>query len=308
MAESRLGPKANERPSPIRVWLLAARPATLPAAIVPVLAGTAAASWATPFFDFRPGPFVAALIGALLLQIATNFANDYADFKSGADNVDRMGPTRVTHAGLVTAEQMKAAILLAFGAAAAVGIYLIVVAGWPILVVGGAAIVAGFAYTGGPWPYGYHGLGDVFVFVFFGIVAVMGSYFVQVERLTWEVAAVAIPVGMPVTAILVVNNLRDIDTDRDSGKRTLAVVLGASVARREYVLLMLLPYLLVPIFAAADLMPWASMQAWAVLPLALLLVRKVVEGTSGPALNLVLKQTGQAHLLFGVVLAASYLW
>ncbi len=299
---------ASERPSPIRVWLLAARPATLPAAVAPVLAGTAAASWATSLFDFRPGPFVAALIGALLLQIATNFANDYADFKSGADNEERLGPTRVTHAGLVTAGQMKAAILLAFGAAAGVGIYLIVVAGWPILAVGGAAIVAGFAYTGGPWPYGYHGLGDLFVFTFFGIVAVMGSYFVQVERLTWEAAAAAIPVGMPVTAILVVNNLRDLDTDRASGKHTLAVVLGASFARVEYSVLMLLPYVLVPIFAVADLMPWTAMEAWAALPLALLLVHKVAGGATGPPLNLVLKQTGQAHLLFGVLLAAGYLW
>ncbi len=296
------------RPSPVRVWLLAARPATLPAAVAPVLAGTAAASWATPFFDFRPGPFVAALLGALLLQIATNFSNDYADFKTGADNESRLGPTRVTHAGFVTAVQMKTAIVLAFGAAAGIGIYLIIVAGWPILLAGGLAIVAGYAYTGGPWPYGYHGLGDPFVYIFFGLVAVMGSYFVQVERLTWEAAAVAIPVGMPVTAILVVNNLRDIDTDRESGKRTLAVIAGRTFARREYSLLMLLPYALVPIFAAADLMPWTSMESWLALPLALFLVSRVVKGTEGAGLNLILKQTGQAHLVFGALLAVSYLW
>ncbi len=299
---------AETRPGPVRIWLLASRPATLPAAVAPVLVGTAAASWATPLFDFRPGAFVAALIGALLLQIGTNFANDYADFRSGADNPDRLGPLRVTQAGYVTAGGMRIAIVMAFAAAAGCGIYLIIVAGWPIAVVGAAAILGGLAYTGGPWPYGYHGLGDAFVYLFFGLIAVMGSYYVQVEQLTWEVVAAALPVGMPVTAILVVNNLRDVETDRQSGKRTLAVILGAWVARREYASLMMAPYALVPIFAAAGLMPWAAMETWLALPLAVLLTRRVLTGLDGVSLNPVLKQTGQAHLLFGVLLAVSYLW
>ena len=299
---------AETRPGSVRIWLLASRPATLPAAVAPVLAGTAAASWATPLFDFRPGAFVAALLGALLLQIGTNFANDYADFRSGADNPDRLGPLRVTQAGYVTAGGMRIAIVMAFAAAAGCGIYLIIIAGWPIAVVGAGAILAGLAYTGGPWPYGYHGLGDAFVYLFFGLIAVMGSYYVQVEQLTWEAVAVALPVGMPVTAILVVNNLRDIETDRQSGKRTLAVILGAWVARREYASLMIAPYALVLIFAAAGLMPWAAMETWLALPLAVLLTRRVLTGLDGVSLNPVLKQTGQVHLLFGVLLAVSYLW
>lgn len=296
------------RPGPLRIWLLASRPATLPAAVAPVLAGTAAASWATPLFDFRPGAFVAALLGALLLQIGTNFANDYADFRSGADNPDRLGPLRVTQAGYVTAGGMRIAIVTAFAAAVGCGIYLIIIAGWPIAVVGAAAILGGLAYTGGPWPYGYHGLGDVFVYLFFGLIAVMGSYYVQVEQLTWEAVAAALPVGMPVTAILVVNNLRDVETDRQSGKRTLAVILGARIARREYAALMIAPYALVLFFAAAGLMPWAAMETWLALPLAVLLTRRVLTGLDGVSLNPVLKQTGQAHLLFGVLLAVSYLW
>ncbi|MCZ6707244.1 MAG: 1,4-dihydroxy-2-naphthoate polyprenyltransferase [Chloroflexi bacterium] len=299
---------AETRPGPVRIWLLASRPATLPAAVAPVLAGTAAASWAIPLFDFRPGAFVAALLGALLLQIGTNFANDYADFRSGADNPDRLGPLRVTQAGYVTAGGMRIAIVSAFAAAAGCGIYLIIIAGWPIAVVGAAAILGGLAYTGGPWPYGYHGLGDAFVYLFFGLIAVMGSYYVQVEQLTWEVVAAALPVGMPVTAILVVNNLRDVETDRQSGKRTLAVILGAWVARREYASLMIAPYALVLIFAAAGLMPWAAMETWLALPIALLLTRRVLMGLDGVSLNPVLKQTGQVHLLFGVLLAVSYLW
>jgi 1,4-dihydroxy-2-naphthoate octaprenyltransferase len=290
---------------------MASRPATLPAAIAPVLAGTAAASWAPitsgAAFDFQPGAFVAAMIGAVLIQIATNFANDYADFGRGADSEQRLGPTRVTQAGLVSAGQIRFAIAVTFSAAAGVGIYLIVVAGWPVLVAGGAAILAGYFYTGGPWPYGYHGLGDVFVFVFFGLVAVIGSYFVQVERITWEAVAAALAVGLPVTAILVINNLRDVETDRASGKRTLAVIVGPHFARVEYALLLATAFALVPIFAAAELMPWTAMLAWMAAPLAVRLVVDVHSGLAGGDLNVVLRQTGLVHLAFGALLAVGYL-
>lgn len=298
---------ATARPSTARVWLMASRPATLPAAVAPVLAGSAAASWTTVGFDFQPGAFVAAMIGAVLIQIATNFANDYADYGRGADSEQRLGPTRVTQAGLISASQIRAAIGLTFAAAAGVGIYLIVVAGWPILVAGGAAILAGYFYTGGPWPYGYHGLGDVFVFVFFGLVAVIGSYFVQVERITWEAVAAALAVGLPVTAILVINNLRDVGTDRASGKRTLAVIVGPHFARFEYAFLLATAFALVPVFATADLMPWSAMLAWVVAPLAIKLVVGVQSGLAGGDLNVVLRQTGLVHLAFGALLALGYL-
>lgn len=296
---------ATAHPSGPRIWLLAARPATLPAAIAPVLVGSAAA---TQIVDFRVGPFLAALFAAVLIQIGTNFANDFADFQRGVDDAGRLGPTRATQAGLVSARVMAIATALTFAAAGGLGIYLTVEVGWPVLAAGVASIVAGYLYTGGPWPYGYHGLGDVFVFVFFGVVAVMGSYFVQAERLTWEAAAVAMPAGCTVTAILVVNNLRDVPTDRRTGKRTLAVILGPAVARVEYALLVLVAFALAPIFAAADLFPWWSMQTWFALPLGLLLLRFVLAGMEGRPLNRVLKLTGQLHLLLGVLLALSFLW
>lgn len=288
-----------------RVWLLAARPATLPAAVAPVLVGTAAASVVV---DFRVAPFVAALLAAVCIQIGTNYANDFSDFRHGADDEGRLGPTRATQAGLVTAKSMALAMVVAFALAGAFGIYLTIEAGWPVLVAGVASIVVGYLYTGGPWPYGYHGLGDVFVFAFFGVVAVMGSYFVQAERLTWEAAAAAMPVGCTVTAILVVNNLRDVPTDARTGKRTLAVIFGTGFARAEYALLLCAALALAPIFAAADLMPWWSMQTWFALPVVVLLLRLVLGGMEGRGLNKVLKLTGQLHLLLGVLLALSYLW
>ena len=288
-----------------RVWLLAARPATLPAAIAPVLVGTAQA---TADADLRVGPFAATLAAAILLQIGANFANDLFDFKRGADRADRLGPTRATQAGLVTPAQMRGAMALAFAAAAGAGAYLTVVVGWPIVVIGVAAVLAAIAYTGGPWPYGYRGLGDLFVFIFFGLVAVMGSAYVQVEELTWEAFAAALPVGLLVTAILVVNNLRDIDGDRRSGKRTLAVILGPSRTRLQYQLFVLGAFALAPIFASADLLPWWSLETSIALPLGLYLVGRVRGGASGRSLNAILKLTAQLHLLFGALLAVAFLW
>ena len=282
----------------------ATRPATLTAAVAPVFVGTAAASTVVPL---RELPFVAALGAAILLQIGANFANDLADFERGADRDDRLGPPRVVQGGLVTPSVMRWTTAIVLSAAALIGVYLITVAGWPILVLGVAAIVAAIAYTGGPWPFGYHGLGDVFVFVFFGLAAVAGSYFLQTEALSDTAFAAAVPVGMTVTAILVVNNLRDIAGDRRSGKRTLAVMIGARATRAQYLLLIGLPYVLVTAFATADLLPRWSLLVWMSAPLASYLGQRIASRTEGSALTPLLKQTGQLHLLFGLLLAASFL-
>lgn len=218
-------------PSP---WLLAIRPKTLPAAAAPVVLGTAIAAHAGVL---RWLPALAALAGALLIQIATNLANDYFDFVKGADTEERVGPTRVTQAGLLSPEAVRGAMLLTLGAATVVGAYLVAVGGVPILVVGLASLLCAVAYTGGPYPLAYHGLGDLFVFVFFGLVAVAGTVYVQ--ALEWLPQAVwaGAGVGAVSTALLVVNNLRDIDTDRRAGKRTLATRLGVKGTRVEYTLL-----------------------------------------------------------------------
>ena len=218
--------------SGLRIWAMAARPRTLPAAIAPVLVGSAAAYEASA--DFRWGAFVAALIGSIFIQIGTNLANDYSDAKRGADTADRLGPVRVTSAGLVAPRRVLYATWLAFGVAVVAGIYLATVAGWVIIAVGAVSIAAGVLYTGGPRPYGYAGIGELFVFLFFGLVAVNGSYYVQLERLDWLPFWLSISVGLLSTAILVVNNVRDLETDRRAGKRTLAVRLGRERTRTLY--------------------------------------------------------------------------
>src|SRR5204863_1652286 len=207
------------------------RPRTLPAAVAPVLVGTALAGQAGVF---HPLTFLATLIGAVFIQVGTNLSNDYSDARRGADTEDRLGPVRVTAGGLVPPRQVLLATYVTFGLAVLCGAYLVYVAGPALLAIGAASILAGVLYTGGPRPYGYEGLGEVFVFLFFGIVAVTGSYYVQVENLEWEAFALAVPVGLLAAAILVVNNVRDIDTDRRAGKRTLAVRLGRQRTRMLY--------------------------------------------------------------------------
>jgi 1,4-dihydroxy-2-naphthoate polyprenyltransferase len=213
--------------SPLHIWLMAARPRTLPAAVAPVLVGTALAATEG---TFKWLTFAAAMLGALFIQVGTNLSNDYSDARRGADTEDRLGPVRVTAGGLVPPRQVLVATYVAFGMAVLAGAYLIATAGWELLLVGAASILAGVLYTGGPRPYGYEGLGEVFVFLFFGLVAVTGSYFAQVEQLTWEAFVLAVPVGLLASAILVVNNVRDLETDRRAGKRTLAVRLGGGRA------------------------------------------------------------------------------
>jgi 1,4-dihydroxy-2-naphthoate polyprenyltransferase len=283
-----------------RVWLLAARPATLPAAVVPVVVGTAAALHGGGPLNL--GPFVAALIAALLIQVGTNFANDVFDFQRGADTPDRLGPQRVTQSGLVTPQQVLKATYLTFGVAVIVGLYLVLIGGWPILLIGALSILAGLAYTGGPWPYAYHALGDFFVFVFFGLLAVIGSAYLQTLTITPLVLWAALPTGCLVTAILVVNNLRDIDTDRQVGKITLAVRLGRRGTRFEFTVLVLVAYLTPLVMWLLGLLgPWIWLP-WLSLPLGIWLVRYVTM-TAGRALNLGLKRTGQLHLVFGLLFA-----
>src|SRR5579871_4537189 len=241
----------------LRIWLVAARPRTLPAAVAPVLVGTSLAIRDGPF---RALAFVAALLGAVLIQIGTNLSNDYSDARRGADADDRIGPVRVTAGGLLPPRRVLVATYLTFGAAVLCGAYLIAVAGWLLLAVGAASILAGVLYTGGPRPYGYEGLGEVFVFLFFGVVAVVGSYYVQLQTLPWEPFVCAVPVGLLASAILVVNNVRDLDTDRRAGKRTVAVRLGRDRTRNLYAAMLIAAFVCGPL-------PWVlgSLSAWLLL-------------------------------------------
>jgi len=290
--------------SPVHIWLMAARLRTLPAAVAPVLVGT---SLALGGGSFRPLAFVAALLGAIFIQVGTNLSNDYSDARRGADNEDRLGPVRVTAGGLVPPGKVLLATWVTFGLAVLCGLYLVAVAGPELIAVGAASILAGVLYTGGPRPYGYEGLGELFVFLFFGIVAVTGSYFVQVGELAWPAFACAVPVGLLASAILVVNNVRDLETDRRAGKRTLAVRLGRERTRALYTTMIALAFVLAPL-------PWplGSMTAWLLLPwlavpLALRLVRIVRTRVDGPTLNGALAKTGMLQLIFCVLFSAGIL-
>jgi 1,4-dihydroxy-2-naphthoate polyprenyltransferase len=290
----------------MRIWLMAARPRTLPAAIAPVLVGTAAAvQWYGSFP--RPLAFVAALVGSIFIQIGTNLANDYSDARRGADTADRLGPVRVTSAGLVTPARVLRATWVAFAIAVACGIYLAVVAGWVILLIGAVSIAAGVLYTGGPRPYGYAGLGEAFVFLFFGLVAVNGSYYVQVEQLDALPLGLSISIGFLATAILVVNNVRDIETDRRAGKMTLAVRLGRHNAVVLFRALVLGAFLVLPIALVggdASLLPMIGFLA---LPLAVGPLRTMSNRTDGPSLNRALAGTGTLLAAFSLLVSAGLL-
>ena len=290
--------------NPIRIWLMAARLRTLPVGLAPVLVGTALAGFEDVFHPLR---FVAAVLGALFIQVGANLSNDYSDARRGADTEDRLGPVRVTAGGLVPPRQVLIATYVTFALAAVCGAYLIAVAGWELLLVGVASIVAGVLYTGGPRPYGYDGLGELFVFLFFGIVAVAGSYFVQTETLEWEAFALAVPVGLLASAVLVVNNYRDMDTDRRAGKKTLAVRLGRTRTRALYAAMVYGSYLLTPItWIFGALSPWVLLPLLT-LPLAAQAVRIVRNRTDGPTLNEALARTGMLELIFCVLLSAGVL-
>ena len=288
--------------SRLGVWVSAARPRTLPAAVVPVVVGLAVARRFGPL-DW--GLAAATLLAALLIQIATNLANDYYDFVSGADAADRLGPPRITQRGLAAPAAVRRAAGLMLAAAAATGLYLVLAGGGlPILLVGALSLACAVAYTAGPYPIAYHGLGDAFVFVFFGLVAVGGTVFLQTRSLPILAVVASLPVACLATAILVVNNLRDIPSDRRAGKRTLAVRLGAQATRREYVLLVSLAFLSVLAVAAAS-SAWVMLAALTV-PLAAAETRALFR-RQGAALNQSLAGTARLHLAFGLLLAAG-LW
>lgn len=291
--------------------MLAARPRTLPAAVVPVVVGSATAVAVRAQFHW--GAFFAALIASLFIQIGTNFANDLFDFKRGADTEERLGPVRVTNAGLLTPAEVGRGTAVVFAVAFVVGMYLVYLGGWPIFVIGLASILFGLLYTAGPWPLAYHGLGDLFSFLFFGLVAVLGTHYVHtggvygggLDALAWWAA---LPVGLLVTAILVVNNLRDIPTDAVSGKRTLAVRLGDKNTRRQYVLFVAGAYVVPPLLLLTKMAGPAVLLPLLTIVSAWRLVRIVAGGAQGARLNDVLAGTGQLHLLYGLLLAVGLLW
>lgn len=300
-----------------QAWVMAARPQTLPAGASPVVIGI---GLAVHDGVFAPVPALAALIGAVLIQVGTNFANDYFDAVKGADTADREGFTRVTAGGLIPARRVKLATGAAYGLALVVGVYLVAIGGVPILVVGLSSIIAGILYTGGPYPYGYYGLGDLFVFVYFGVVAVTGTYYVQAAATLPRVAPfpISIPPGTVTagalvaslaaagltTAILVVNNVRDIETDAAAGKQTLAVLLGYTLSRVEFVVLLGIAYAVPPVlwfefgYAPTVLLPIVTV------PLAVDLTETMLTRTDGDALNPALERAGQLLALFAVLFAA----
>ncbi|MFB6090329.1 MAG: 1,4-dihydroxy-2-naphthoate polyprenyltransferase [Halobellus sp.] len=295
-------------------WVIAARPQTLPAAAAPVIVGTGLAIHDGVFAAL---PALAALVGAGLIQIGTNFANDYYDAVQGADTEEREGFTRVTAGGLIAPETVKRAMYLTFALAILLGTYLVYVGGVPILVIGLLSVASGIAYTGGPYPLGYHGLGDLFVFVFFGLVAVAGTYYVQAAAVLAAPFAVGPPPGtlptvalvaaLPIAAlstdILVVNNVRDREEDAETGKRTLVVRFGYGFARAEFVAMLALAYA-VPLwffargaFTAAVLLPFLT------LPLALDVARTMLTETAGEVLNPTLERTGRLLAAFATLFA-----
>ena len=287
-----------------QAWVMGARPRTLPAAISPVIVGIALAM-ADGRFSFWPA--LAALADALLIQIGTNLANDYFDHLRGIDTPDRKGPPRVAASGLIPLASLRAGIIVVFGLTALIGLYLVLRGGWPVLAIGLASILAALAYSGGPFPFGSYGLGDLFVFIFFGLVAVGGTYYVQALQFYPLVLLVAVPLGALITDILVVNNYRDIETDARVGKRTLAVILGPAGTRLEFIGLLILAYA-VPVilwgmgrFSAGVLLPWLT------IPKAVGLTRTLYATTDGPALNRALAGTAQLTLWFSILFSIGML-
>jgi 1,4-dihydroxy-2-naphthoate octaprenyltransferase len=289
--------KTQEKLSYLPIWWLAIRPKTLPAAASGVLMGSALAC-ADGSFQLLPA--LAALTVALLLQIGSNVANDVFDFERGTDTAERQGPLRVTQAGLLTPAQVKHGMWIIFGLAALCGLYLTFLRGWVVVAIGLAAILSAIAYTGGPFPLGYYGLGDVFVFIFFGLAAVAGTYFVQVGSVSAAAWWMSVPIGLIVTAILVVNNLRDIENDCKAGKHTLAVRLGERGTRIEYLACMVIAYLVLPLAVLLGLVPWTVLLAWGSLPLAIRSTRTVLVQQGRP-LNAALAGTGQTAFVFSLL-------
>jgi len=287
-----------------KIWLEAARPKTLWAAFSPVIIGTTLAigdgkvHWLSA---------VITLIAALLIQIGTNFANDYFDYKHGADTHERLGPLRVTQARLISEAQMKRTFILTFLLAFGLGLYLVYRGGVPILIIGLLSILFGILYTGGPYPLGYHGWGDVFVLLFFGPVAVGGTYYVQALTINWQVLVVGLAPGFISTALLTVNNLRDVETDARSGKKTLAVRFGKNFARAEYLLCMLFAAI-IPIIVAQQTAPRPLVYVTLlILPLVFPAIRIIFAHQPGKIYNQALAQTGKSLFFYSLLFAFGWL-
>jgi 1,4-dihydroxy-2-naphthoate octaprenyltransferase len=296
---NRTWPIGAAKPTRLGIWIQAIRPKTLSASVVPVLIGTGLARGQGLA---KPVPAIAALCGALLIQIGTNLANDYYDFQRGADTADRLGPVRVTQSGLIAPGLVLWAALACFSAATLVGLYLVAIGGWSILVVGLLSILSGLAYTAGPVPLAYVGLGDLFVLLFFGFVAVGGAYYVQAGHLTSSLWLAALPAGALSTAILAVNNLRDAGTDGKAGKRTLVVRFGATAGKIEYCLMLLAAFAAPIVLWVLGLSGAGVLLSLLALPLAAAPLRRVLVET-GRALNPALGGTARAQLVFGVLFA-----
>ncbi|VAX28606.1 1,4-dihydroxy-2-naphthoate polyprenyltransferase [hydrothermal vent metagenome] len=295
--------KSNKDIGKLKSWVLASRPKTLPAAVSPILIGTSVA-----YYDDKLNIIAAivALICSLLIQVGTNFVNDLYDHLKGSDSEERVGPERALATGMISVNEMKRVIYLTFVVTFLLGLYLVYIAGWPILLVGIFSIASGYAYTAGPYPLAYNGLGDIFVFVFFGVVAVVGTYYVQALQLTELIFVASIPAGTLITNILVVNNYRDIDEDRKNNKNTLAVKFGKQFSRIQYLVQMLIAYA-VPVFvfinydhSLAILLPLIT------LPIGIKLFRMLII-LEGKALNKTLELTAKLSVIFSILFSIGFL-
>jgi 1,4-dihydroxy-2-naphthoate octaprenyltransferase len=286
--------------STLQIWVSAARPRTLPAAIAPVLVGTALA-WRDHRVDWAAAGLCLGF--ALLVQIGTNFANDYYDFVQGADTAARVGPRRAVAAGLVAAATMRLAMWITFAVAFALGLGLIAWGGPWLIAIGVASIVCGIAYTGGPWPLGYNGLGDVFVFIFFGLVAVGATYFVQTKTITGEVMLVAVPIGLLAANILLVNNYRDAETDAAAGKRTLVVRFGRGAARLQHAVSLIAAFAVPIVFAVRDRNAWALLPLLAA-PMGWRHTRRLRNASTPAGLIQLLGDTGKLLALYALLFSA----
>jgi 1,4-dihydroxy-2-naphthoate polyprenyltransferase len=289
--------------TPWRVWFLAARPKTLPAGLVPALCGGALA-YAEHVFHLWS--FLMAVFGAVMIQIGANYANDLFDYLKQTDTTERIGPTRATQAGLVTPRQMALATAIAFALAALSGLYLVYRGGWPIVVIGLSSIACGVLYTAGPMALGYIGIADLFVLVFFGPVALAGTYYVQALTITRPIIEAGFAFGMISVAILTVNNLRDIDTDRDGGKNSLAVIFGRKFARAEYIIMLVGAVVVAVALAMTERKPFLLLTVL-YFPLAIGPVKTVLANTDGETLNNTLAATGRLLLAYGVLFSLGWM-
>jgi 1,4-dihydroxy-2-naphthoate octaprenyltransferase len=295
--------RASTAPSKLQAWIQASRPKTLTAAVTPVLVGTAIA---LANGSFKLLPALAALYCAVAIQIGTNIFNDVVDYERGADTQERLGPLRVTQAGWLPPAVVRRGALVVFMSAALVGLYLVYIGGWPVLLLGLASVLAGLAYTAGPSPLAYNGLSDLFVMLFFGFVSVGGTVYVQMQSLPPETWFAAGAVGSTITALLVVNNIRDVDTDRRAGRRTIPVLIGRAGALVEHGILLSLAFLLPGIAVLGDWAPLGVLLSWLGIPMAVLVFIRLVRG-EGRALNKVLALSARLVLVHGILLAAGFL-